>query len=209
MEYLRVEKGKRAVRGFPLEGKLKKISDRQLQEHRDTLYKGYVNKINEIDDKLSKVEAAGNGTYSDYRELKIEEIFATNGVSLHEGYFENLGGSGGQPTGKIAELIKRDFGSFDNFVKDLKAAGTSARGWVVTAYNFLDGRLHNYVCERHDIGGVWWAWPLLIMDVYEHAYFIDYGVKRADYLQAFADNIDWAAVNRRIDDLKKLPSQLP
>jgi len=94
-------------------------------------------------------------------------------------------------------------------VKDLKAAGTSARGWVVTAFNFLDGRLHNYVSERHDIGGVWWTWPLLILDVYEHAYFIDYGVKRADYLQAFLDNIDWAAVNRRMDDLKRLPSALP
>ena len=77
MEYLRVEKGKRAVRGFPLEGKLKKISDRQLQEHRDTLYKGYVNKVNEIDEKLSKVEAAGNGTYSDYRELNFSSISLT------------------------------------------------------------------------------------------------------------------------------------
>ena len=209
MEYKHQEKGKRPLRNFPLEGKLKKISDRQIQEHRDTLYKGYVNKINEIEETLGKVEAAGNGTYSDYRELKIEETFATNGVSLHEGYFENLGGSGGTPTGKIAELITRDFGSFDNFVKDLKASALSARGWVVTAFNFLDGRLHNYVCERHDIGGVWWSWPLLIMDVYEHAYFIDYGVKRADYFQAFMDNIDWAHVNQRLDDLKKLPGMIP
>ncbi len=209
MEYLQIEKGKRAVRGFPLEGKLKKISDRQLQEHRDVLYKGYVTKINEIDEKLGKVDPAGNGTYSDYRELKIEEIFATNGVSLHEGYFENLGGTGGQPTGKVAELINSDFGSYDNWVKDLKAVGTSARGWVVTAFNFLDGRLHNYACERHDIGGVWWAWPILIMDVYEHAYFIDYGTKRGEYLQAFLDNIDWNQANKRIEDLKKLPGMIP
>jgi len=209
MEYTQVEKGKRQVKVFPLEGKLKNISDKQLQQHRDTLYKGYVSKINEIDEKLHKIEVQGNATYSEYRELKIEEIFATNGVSLHEGYFENLGGGGGPPKGKIAEIINRDFGSFENFVKDLKAAGASARGWVVTAYNFLEGRLHNYVCERHDIGGVWWTWPLLIMDVYEHAYFIDYGVKRPDYIQAFLDNINWEAVNQRIDDLKKLPGTMP
>lgn len=204
MEYRRVEKGKRAPKSYPLEGKLKGFSDRQIQEHRDVLYKGYVNKINEIEEKLSKVEAAGNATYSDYRELKIEETFATNGVSLHEGYFENLGGAGGKPTGKLAKLIERDFGSYDNFLKDMKAAATSARGWVVLALNLLDGRLHNYVCERHDVGGVWWSWPLLILDVYEHAYFIDYGVKRADYIQAFIDNVNWETVSKRLEDLKSV-----
>lgn len=205
MEYETVEAGKRKPKQFPLEGKLRGISDEQIRQHRDTLYVGYVNKLNEIEGRLNEVKKQGNATYTEFRELKVEEPFATNGIYLHEGYFENLGGGGGTPKGKVATLMERDYGSFDKWKEDFVTCGMSARGWVVLALNLLDGRLHDYVCERHDVGGVWWAWPLLILDVYEHAYFIDYGVKRADYIKAFMENIDWNAVTKRLDDLSRIP----
>ncbi len=192
------------VKKYPLEGTLKGISDRQIQEHRDILYAGYVNKLNEIETKQKDVAKTGNGTHSDYRELKLEEAFAVNGVFLHEAYFENIDGKGGTCDGAILKLINRDFGSYDAWKEDFVAASASSRGWVVLALNLLDGRVHNYLCDRHDLGGIWWCLPLLVLDVYEHAYMIDYGVKRADYIKAFFDNISWTAVNSRIEQIKKI-----
>lgn len=184
---------------FALEGKLEGISDNQLQQHRDTLYVGYVNKLNEIEEKLQKVDLSkANATYSDLRELKKEEIFATNGVNLHEYYFGNLGGKGSTPEGKIKDLLTRDFGSVEKWQEEFKACGIAARGWVVLAYNLEDGKLHNYLMDLHDYGGVWNCFALLILDVYEHAYMIDYGVKRAPYLDAFVKNINWNEVNKRL-----------
>ena len=203
-----VESGKHTVKKYPLEGTLKGISDRQIQEHRDVLYAGYVNKLNEIQTKLKAVAKTGNGTHSDYRELKLEEAFACNGVTLHEAYFENLGGAENKAAGAILKLIERDFGSFDIWKEDFGAAAASSRGWVVLALNLLDGRLHNYLCDRHDLGGIWWCLPLLVLDVYEHAYMIDYGVKRADYIKAFHENINWHAINQRIEQIKKIPDVL-
>jgi len=207
VEMLFVENGKHDVKKYPLEGKLDGISDKQIQQHRDTLYAGYVKKLNEIETKLKATAKAGNGTHSDFRELKLEETFATNGIFLHEAYFENLG-KAVACSGKMKRLIERDFGSYDAWKEDFVAAGTSARGWVVLSLNLLDGRLHNYLCDRHDLGGVWWCLPMLVLDVYEHAYMIDYGVDRASYIQAFFKNLDWAAVNKRIDQIKDIPKIL-
>lgn len=208
VEMLHTEAGKHQVKKYPLEGTLKGISDRQIQEHRDVLYAGYVNKLNEIETKQKAVAKAGNGTHSDYRELKLEEAFATNGVFLHEAYFENMDGHQSKCSGAILKLIEKEFGSYDAWKEDFVAAATSSRGWVVLAFNLLDGRVHNYLCDRHDLGGIWWCLPLLVLDVYEHAYMIDYGVKRADYIKAFFDNISWTAVNQRIEDIKRIPDVL-
>ena len=184
---------------FKLEGKLKGISDNQLQQHRDTLYAGYVAKLNLIEDEIKKASTEGtNPTYSPLGELKRQEIFATNGVFLHEAYFGNLGGSGGPATGKVAEMINAKWGSFDKWLADFKAAAMAARGWVIMAYSFNDMSIHNYSMDVHDKGSVCNTANLLVLDVYEHAYMIDYGVKRAAYLDAFFQNIDWDVVNERV-----------
>lgn len=185
---------------FKLEGKLKGISDNQLQQHRDTLYAGYVAKLNLIEDEIKKASTEGtNPTYSPLGELKRQEIFATNGVFLHEAYFGNLGGSGGPATGKVAEMINAKWGSFDKWLADFKAAGMAARGWVIMAYSFNDMSIHNYSMDVHDKGMACNTALLLVLDVYEHAYMIDYGVKRAAYLDAFFQNIDWDVVNTRVN----------
>lgn len=181
------------------------LSEKQLAEHHDVLYAGYVKKTNEIRGKLATVDlAAANATHSDLRELKVEETFALNGVKLHERYFDNLGGQGGAPSGAIASLILRDFASFEKWAVEFMACGMAARGWTVLAYDLEEKRLMNIVCDIHNQGGVWGQVPLLVLDIYEHAYFLDYATGKKKYIETFMANIDWAAANAQLEkfDLK-------
>ncbi|HTK04284.1 MAG TPA: Fe-Mn family superoxide dismutase [Candidatus Eisenbacteria bacterium] len=172
------------------------LSERQLSEHHDVLYAGYVKKVNEIRAALANVDLSkSNGTYSDLRELKVEEGFALNGVKLHEAYFDNMTPQGQQPAGDIAGWIAADFGSYEKWAADFAACGLAARGWVVLAFDLADGKLHNYVCDIHNQGGVWGAIPLLVLDVYEHAYFLDYATARKKYVDGFMTNLDWNVAN--------------
>lgn len=185
-------------RELKIKGGVPGISERQIDEHYSVLYKGYCGKINEISEKLASVDKAdANATYSAIRELKREEVFTANAIRLHEGYFDNLGGDG-MAGGTIRSWIEEDFGSVEAWEEEFRACGMSARGWVALAYDLTDGRLHNYLSDIHS-DGVWSAIPLLILDVYEHAYFIDYGTGRKSYLDAFFKNIDWQHVNDLIE----------
>lgn len=179
------------------------LSEKQLKEHHDVLYEGYVKKINEIEEKLKNVDVStANATYSDLRELKMEETFAINGVRLHEGYFDNMNKidkPGLSMGGKMRELIDRDFGSYEAWEKEFKAMGLCARGWVVLGYDLDEKKLKNVLCDSHNQGGVWNMIALLIMDVYEHAYFIDYATARKAYIEAFFKNIDWGEVSTRVE----------
>jgi len=179
------------------------ISANQIEQHFEGLYKKYIAKINEIDERLTKVDLNNqNPTYSEARELKIEQTFALNAVILHEYYFNNLGGNG-NPNGAILERIKNDFGSFETWKNDFNASGLSARGWVVLCYNNRTNTLYNISCDAHNQGAIWNATPLLVLDVYEHAYMLDFGVNRKDYLDVFWKNLDWNTVNDRYNSIKK------
>lgn len=182
--------------------KLDGISENQIAQHRDILYQGYVNKLNEIEERLKTVDLTkANQVYSDYRGLKADETFALNGVVLHELYFENLGGKGGKPKGKLADLIAKEWGSFEKWTDGFKASGMAARGWVMLGLNKYDGKLHNYCLDTHNFNVPVNVAPILIMDVYEHAYAIDYGVKRAPYIDAFMKNIEWDACAKRLEKI--------
>jgi Fe-Mn family superoxide dismutase len=160
------------------------------------LYQGYVAKRNEIVAKLAEVDrSAANQVYSDLRALKVDLTFAIGGVKNHEVYFEHLGGPGGDPTGAFRALVERDFGSVDAWRADLKATGLAARGWAWTAYDWDEGRLLNLLGDAQNTFPVWNATPLVALDVYEHAYFIDYQTDRAAYIDAFFENLDWDVVN--------------
>jgi Fe-Mn family superoxide dismutase len=176
---------------FELDG----ISRESVEAHYK-LYQGYVSKRNEILGKLADVDlSAGNQVYSEVRALKVDLTFAIGGVKNHEIYFEHLGGDGGAPHGHIGDLIARDFGSADAWRADLKATGLAARGWAWTAYDWDEGRLFNYIGDAQNSFPVWNATPLVALDVYEHAYFLDYQTDRASYIDAFFDNLDWATIN--------------
>jgi superoxide dismutase, Fe-Mn family len=160
------------------------------------LYEGYVSKRNEILGRLSSVDAdAANQVFSDVRALKVDLSFAIGGIKNHEVYFEHLGGSGGDPTGAVAGLLDRDFGSIAGWRADLKATGMAARGWAWTAYDWDEGRLFNYIGDAQNTFPVWNATPLVALDVYEHAYFLDYQTDRASYIDVFLANLDWDVVN--------------
>ncbi len=181
------------------------ISKKAVEEHMK-LYNGYVTKYNEINDSLTKLTdddyAKANQSYSLVRELKVELTFAYGGIVNHEIYFGHLGGSGGAPSGKLADQITKDFGSFENYKKDLKATGIAARGWVWTAWNASEKRLFNYIGDAQNSYPVWGAIPILALDTYEHAYFMDFGSARAGYIEAFFANLDWSVVENSFSNLK-------
>jgi Fe-Mn family superoxide dismutase len=169
---------------------------RQTIEAHYKLYQGYVAKRNEILGKLAEVDvSAANQVYSDFRALKVDLSFAVGGVKNHEVYFEHLGGDGGDPDGPIGTLVRRDFGSIDAWRTDLKATGMAGRGWAWTAYDWDEGRLFNYIGDAQNTFAVWNATPLVALDVYEHAYFLDYQTDRASYIESFFKNLDWTVVN--------------
>jgi superoxide dismutase, Fe-Mn family len=175
------------------------ISARTMEEHYE-LYKGYIGKVNEIQKKLDAADrTTANQIYSEYRGLRVDLSFAIGGVKNHEIYFAHLGGKGGQPGGRVMEGIKRDFPSYDLWLADFKAAGMAARGWAWLAYDHDWNVLTTAVGDAQNTFPLWNATPILAMDVYEHAYWIDFGRARAKYIDAFFNNLDWGVVEQNLD----------
>ncbi|MBI4094484.1 MAG: superoxide dismutase [Candidatus Liptonbacteria bacterium] len=161
-----------------------------LQAH-FKLYEGYVKKTNEIQDKVEQEDkSAANQTYSAYGELRRQETFAVNGMKLHEVYFGHLNGNG-EPKGELVKMIEKDFVSLDAWKAHMVATGICARGWAILAFDYRDNLLHVYGSDAHNVGAVWGAVPIIVLDVYEHAYAMDYGIDRKSYLDAFFKNLDW------------------
>jgi Fe-Mn family superoxide dismutase len=180
---------------------LEGLSLKAIEEH-FKLYEGYVKKTNEIREKLVAADkGVANATYSEIGELKRQESFATNGMKLHEVYFGALGGSEAEinPSGKVADMIIRDFGSIEGWIADMTAAGLSSRGWVITSYDMADKTVRNYSADAHNIGIIAGTVPLIALDVYEHAYFMDHGVNRKAYIEAFFKNLNWRAVDENYE----------
>lgn len=170
------------------------LSLKMIQAH-FKLYEGYVKKTNEIQEKIDAADKSeANGVYSLIGELKRQETFAVNGMKLHEVYFGHLSGDG-KPRGELIGMIEKDFGSLDAWKLDMLATAISARGWAILAFDFRDNRLHNYGSDAHNVGAVWGAIPVIVLDVYEHAYAMDYGIDRKSYLDAFFANLDWDFAN--------------
>ena len=164
------------------------------------LYEGYVKKINEIDEILQGDSQAdqANSIYSFFRGVKRGESFAIDGVILHELYFENLGNRFAGPDNIVKQKLAQDFKSFENWQADFVATGLASRGWAVLAYDQRSRCFRNVSMDAHDEGNVVLCFPILVMDVYEHAYFYQYKTDKAAYINAFMNNINWLVVNRRM-----------
>src|SRR3989338_4403375 len=192
---------------LPFAGTLTGISQKTIAIHHDKLYAGYVNKMKEVAAALeaaSKDETildGSNQSYSTLRALRDGETFATNGVYLHEHYFNVLGGDG-KSSGSLVAAIEKKWGSLETFVKFFSATGMAMRGWVVLCWDTHLGRLKIYGADVHNQGGVWGCIPLIVLDVYEHAYFIDYGADRKAYIADFWKNLNWEAVNHLYEKAK-------
>jgi len=175
------------------------FSETLLKNH-FTLYQGYVTNTNKVLDTLDQMLKDAKTATPEFAELKRRLGWEFNGMRLHEYYFENLGGSGGiDKNGKLAKKLAESFGSFEVWEKDFKATGTMRGiGWVVLYQDAASGRLINFWVNEHDVSHPAGCAPLLIMDVFEHAFMIDYGLKRADYIEAFFKNINGTAVESRV-----------
>ena len=176
-------------------GKLKGLSDSQLDQH-FTLYKGYIAKLNEIEEKLAGIDnSKANYSFNEYSELKRREAVPFNGAFLHELYFENLGAD----AGPSADLVKAMnlIGGQEKVLADLKAAALCGPGWALLTRNHRDNKLHTYFIAEHHLGLPIDQDLLLVLDSWEHAFMVDYGIKRPDYINAFLENINWAEVSKR------------
>lgn len=165
-----------------------------------TLYQGYVTNTNKVLDTLDAMLKEGKIATPEYAELKRRLGWEFNGMRLHEYYFENLGGKAGiNKGGKLAKKLEAVFGSYDMWEKDFRAVGAMRGiGWVVLYQDVVSGALINFWINEHDTGHPAGCVPILIMDVFEHAFMIDYGLKRADYIESFFKNVNWTAAEARL-----------
>ena len=175
------------------------VSPKAYEDHM-TLYRGYVQKTNEITKVLTGNPEwdTANATASHYRGWKKGETYAIDGVILHELYFQNLGAAP-EPIGpKAQNLMTRYFGSPDNWKADFAACAKAARGWCAFVYEQRTATCRNILLDAHDEGNIAGAYPILVLDMYEHAYFIDYGTDKGAYIDAFINHIPWNAVEKRL-----------
>lgn len=176
-------------------GKLKGLTDAQLDAH-FTLYKGYITKLNEIEEKLASIDnSKANYSFNEYSELKRREAVAFNGSFLHELYFENLGADSELSAG-LAKALEAAGGK-DKVVADLKAAAMCGPGWAVLTRNRRDNKLHTYFFAEHHLGLPIEQDLLVVLDSWEHAFMIDFGIARAKYLETFVENLKWSEVSKR------------
>jgi len=178
---------------------MKGFSDTLLKNH-FTLYQGYITNTNKLIDILGQMLKDGKTGTPEYSELKRRMGFEFNGMRLHEYYFENLGGKA--PLDKLPALVKKladAFGSEEAWLKDFKATGSMRGiGWAILYHDAMSGSLFNQWINEHETGHLAGCKPLLVMDVFEHAFMTDYGLKRADYIEAFFNNVNWDAVKARL-----------
>ena len=176
------------------------VSRKQFDDH-ITLYNGYITATNLTDKTLATQPDynTANASGGHYRGWKKTETYAINGIILHELYFQNLGNSTAQPGQKIQQLTEKYFGGMDKWREDFIACATSARGWCILAYEQRTATCRNILLDVHDEGQIATAFPIIILDMYEHAYFLDYGTAKASYITRFLNNIPWDIIEKRAD----------
>src|ERR1043166_595859 len=196
-------KGENQIKPLPFDpAKLDGLSEKLIVSHHQNNYAGAVRRLNQIQQQIGSLPK-DTQPYQ-MGSLKREEIIATNSMILHEFYFGNLGGDG-KPGGGVSNLITNHYGSLSNWEQDFRLTGMSlggGSGWVILNYSYRDNVVHNYWSADHT-NNLAWGVPLLVMDMYEQAYAIDYGANARDYIEAFFKNIRWDEVNRRVESARR------
>jgi Fe-Mn family superoxide dismutase len=182
--------------------KLTGISEKLITSHHDNNYVGAVKALNVVEQHLAEMGKMKDLPPYLYGDLKREELIRTGSVVLHEKYFANLGGSG-KADGSALKLIQQWFGSYDAWEAEFKRTGNAlggGSGWTILGYNLHTKEVHNYWSADHTSNAPF-SVPLLVLDMYEHAYQMDYGAAAAKYVDAFLQNVNWEEVNRRFESL--------
>jgi superoxide dismutase, Fe-Mn family len=178
------------------------ISEEQLQIHHDKHHQAYVDGANGI---LKKYDARTSGEEFDVKAVAKELTFHVGGFKLHNLFWENMGPAnkfGGEPTGTIAKYIEKDFGSFERFKKEFSqtAISTEGSGWAALTLCKRTNRLFIMQIEKHNVNVIPGFQILMVLDVWEHAYYLDYKNVRPEYVEAFWNIVNWPEVNRRIEE---------
>lgn len=183
--------------------KLTGISEKLIRSHHENNYTGAVKALNVVEQRLVALKKEKDLPAYVYGDLKRQELIRTGSIVMHENYFANLGGNG-KADGNAKKLIEKWFGSYEAWESEFKLTGNSlsgGSGWTVLAYNRHTNELHNYWSSDHTTHAPFTV-PLLVLDMYEHAYQMDYGAAAAKYVDAFMTNVNWEEVNRRVEGLK-------
>ena len=196
--------GQHAPKPLPFDpAKLKGISEKLIRSHWENNYSGAVKALNVVEQRLASMLGEKDLPPYVYGDVKREELVRTGSVVLHENYFANLSGDG-KASGKVLDLIKQWFGSYEQweieFKKTANALGGGS-GWTILSYNLHTGEVHNYWAWDH-MHNAPMGYPLLVLDMYEHAYHLDYGPAAAKYIDAFMQNVNWDEVNRRVAEMR-------
>ena len=174
----------------------------QLFKNHFTLYQGYVTNFNKLNDILAAMEKDGKFDTPEYAELNRRFGWEFNGMRLHEYYFGNMtpkSGLAASEQAMLMEKIEKEFGSYEAWEKDFKSMGAMRGiGWVVLYWDREADRIFNVWVNEHDTGHFAGCAPLLVIDVFEHAFMLDYGTKRAGYIEAFMKAINWGVVEDRL-----------
>lgn len=177
------------------------FSDQLLKNH-FTLYQGYVTNVNKLSEILTAMVNDGRMGTPEFAEVKRRLGWEFNGMRLHELYFGNMAKAGSPPPTTATPLHQKlvaDFGSYESWEKDFKAVGMMRGiGWAILYYDKEAERAFNVWINEHDVGHFAGCTPLLVLDVFEHAFMLDYGAKRADYIEAFFKAIDWGVAEKRL-----------
>jgi Fe-Mn family superoxide dismutase len=180
------------------------LSKDQLSVHHTAHYGGALKSLLQIETELEGADRSkANANYSAVRELKREQIHAMNSVVMHELYFDGIGAAAGDPAEAARDTLNKRFGSFDRWIEDFKAAAVAARGWALLVYQPVNRKLYNVVTDMHDVGPMVFGVPLVVIDCYEHAFYVDYRNKKNDYVAAYPKFIDWAEVEKRVKAVVK------
>jgi Fe-Mn family superoxide dismutase len=198
--------GKHQPKPLPFDpAKLSGISEKLVRSHHENNYTGAVKALNLVEQRLASLATEKDLPAYIYGDLKRQELIRTGSVVLHEKYFANLGGNG-KADGGALKMIEKWFGSFDAWQTEFKRTGNSlsgGSGWTILALNHHTSELHNYWAADHTSNAPC-SVPLLVLDMYEHAYQMDYGAAAAKYVDAFMTNVNWDEVNRRLEAATKV-----
>lgn len=174
------------------------LSAEQIAPHHRAHYGGALNGYVKIDAALTKATKSGKPIEpAAYGALQRGRASKANSVVLHEFYFDGLAPQAPDPAVEVRTAIKERFGSIDKWADDFQASAKAAAGWAILAHHPVNKRLYNIVSDEHAMGPLWMAAPLVVIDVYEHAYYIDYHNRKADYVSKFMSHVDWDEVGRR------------
>lgn len=174
------------------------LSKEQLSPHHTAHYGGALRTLAADEKQLDELLQGGKPlTGAAHSYLQRDKVNRANSVVLHELYFENMAAQAPPPQEDVRAAIARRFGTFERWIEDFQATAIAAQGWGILARDAVNGKLYNVASDLHEVGVLWFGQPLLVCDVYEHAYYVDYQNRKNDYVRRFVEHIHWNEVNRR------------